>query len=97
MVLSLSGVARKKLQGRRALPLQEFLRWMKIFYAIRDVQQFVRIKTNDNFSNSRESKKILLFPTESHAKMLAFEKLHKLTNNCKWFFAGFKLNFYFLL
>jgi len=86
----------KKITGG-ALSLEEFLRYMNIFYRIRNVHKFVPLRTNDNISNSRESKKILLFRTESYAKMLPFENLHKLTNNSTWFFAVFEQSFYFLV
>jgi hypothetical protein len=42
-----------------------------------------RIRASANFSSSLKLKKIFLFPTELHAEMLVFEKLHKLINNWK--------------
>ncbi len=45
-----------------------------------------------NSSSSQKSKKILFFPTEFHTKVSVFEKLHKLINNCKQFYAKRKLS-----
>jgi hypothetical protein len=77
------------------MPLQEFFQWMKILLCdhrcpkaaqiggggINEANKFFRIKGRANFCIRLKSKKILLSPTELHAEMLVFEKLHKLINN----------------
>ncbi len=58
---------------------------------IKEVNKFFCIRANANFSSSLNSKRNLLFPTEFHAKILVLEKLDKLRNNSKQFFAKRKL------
>ena len=44
---------------------------------IKDVNTLYRIRASTNLFSNLKSKKVLFFPTELYAKILAFEKLHK--------------------
>ncbi len=89
-----SGVARGKWQSGQC-SFKNFFQWMKILLCdhkcpkaaqirgggINEANNFFRIRASPNFCIRLKSKKILLSPTELHAEMLVFEKLHKLINN----------------
>ncbi len=77
--------------------MKNFSSVRKFYYAMIDVRRqrgseagvwmksinFFPIRASTNFCSSMKSKKIFLFPTELHAEILLFEKLHNLINNWK--------------